>query len=655
MNTAVQAGGLALLGGLPLAALGWAAAAATERLTRDPRLRERAWALAFHLPLLAAVAASAVALLAPLWPAPQPAAVSVEVSAVLGWAKPGASLARPTLDWSAFAGWTAGAALLGAAVRLAAALAGARRAAGLAMRAQPFTNPPVLKGAANAAARLGVDAPEIRVSPEAGSPLLVGLRRPIVVLPQALAQETETAALTLVCLHELAHLRRGDNRRLLLEAAVLGALWFNPAAYALRAGLRAAREEACDALALEAEPPVVRRLYAETLVRSLRLRAGPELSSAFTGARRRTAMRLTALLHPAPPPRPGRRLAAAGLLGGLAVAAATGALATGLAQDGAASRNSVHSYTSVTTADEPEGATNVAVTVLSDRFEEQGGGRSTATGQVEVRASGAPAGVIEVDGRPQPAGYDPRPLKGRIARVETRNTESGGHPVFNLVTETAAKPQITRPNWIERPSGAELGAAYPAAARAAGVSGRATIRCTVQPAGTLTGCEVVSEAPAGAGFGQATLAIADRFRLQPPTENGRPVPGAVVQVPLLWKVSDEPPAPAASGRADELAGLKPATVPGETPTPSPIKMYAEVFRRNTLGDGMDVYSGDVKLEGRVPEQGPYPIFINGERAPAGLDLKGLGKVSTVEVSRTFVRAGDPERQKVTSMRITTGR
>jgi TonB family protein len=49
---------------------------------------------------------------------------------------------------------------------------------------------------------------------------------------------------------------------------------------------------------------------------------------------------------------------------------------------------------------------------------------------------------------------------------------------------------------------------YPPAARAAGVEGQATIRCGRDAQMKLTGCALVSEAPAGRGFGAAALALA---------------------------------------------------------------------------------------------------------------------------------------------------
>jgi outer membrane biosynthesis protein TonB len=49
---------------------------------------------------------------------------------------------------------------------------------------------------------------------------------------------------------------------------------------------------------------------------------------------------------------------------------------------------------------------------------------------------------------------------------------------------------------------------YPTAARAAGVEGQAVIRCKRDEHLALTGCTLVSETPAGRGFGAAALAMA---------------------------------------------------------------------------------------------------------------------------------------------------
>ena len=56
---------------------------------------------------------------------------------------------------------------------------------------------------------------------------------------------------------------------------------------------------------------------------------------------------------------------------------------------------------------------------------------------------------------------------------------------------------------------------YPAAARAAGVEGQAVIHCKRDEHLALTGCTLVSEDPAGQGFGAAALAMAAKSAPNP--------------------------------------------------------------------------------------------------------------------------------------------
>jgi len=68
----------------------------------------------------------------------------------------------------------------------------------------------------------------------------------------------------------------------------------------------------------------------------------------------------------------------------------------------------------------------------------------------------------------------------------------------------AAAPALADP---PRPPDPAL-AFYPAAAKAAGLEGQATIRCGRDAQMKLAGCVLVSETPAGQGFGAAALALA---------------------------------------------------------------------------------------------------------------------------------------------------
>ncbi|HEX8570472.1 MAG TPA: energy transducer TonB [Caulobacteraceae bacterium] len=98
-----------------------------------------------------------------------------------------------------------------------------------------------------------------------------------------------------------------------------------------------------------------------------------------------------------------------------------------------------------------------------------------------------------------------------------------------------APSHIANPNWVARPSGSDVARAYPPAARAAGVHGRATLGCEVTPSGMLANCVVIAEAPQGYGFGAAALSLVPYFRMSPQTAEGRPAGGAKVRIPVTFR------------------------------------------------------------------------------------------------------------------------
>lgn len=122
----------------------------------------------------------------------------------------------------------------------------------------------------------------------------------------------------------------------------------------------------------------------------------------------------------------------------------------------------------------------------------------------------------------------------------------------NAASRRATMPvegAIANPDWAQMPNGEVLANYYPPFARFLELSGFAKIQCDVTAAGALDACVILEETPAGIGFGEATLAAAQYFRMKPMTVDGAPVAGGKVIIPLNWKTpsSGLPPDPNADG------------------------------------------------------------------------------------------------------------
>lgn len=70
-------------------------------------------------------------------------------------------------------------------------------------------------------------------------------------------------------------------------------------------------------------------------------------------------------------------------------------------------------------------------------------------------------------------------------------------------------PALAQTSWIAAPSVADMAAAYPAKARAAGLGGGADLVCSATRQGALKDCDVLAETPRGQGFGAAARRMAE--------------------------------------------------------------------------------------------------------------------------------------------------
>jgi bla regulator protein blaR1 len=111
--------------------------------------------------------------------------------------------------------------------------------------------------------RLGLGDVAVRLSPAVDSPVALGARRPLILLPAHLAASWPPEELAAALAHEMAHVRRRDfawNAAAELAAIPIA---FHPVTARLLRGIRQARELACDALV--AERVLEARRYARAL------------------------------------------------------------------------------------------------------------------------------------------------------------------------------------------------------------------------------------------------------------------------------------------------------------------------------------------------------------------------------------------------------
>jgi bla regulator protein BlaR1 len=87
---------------------------------------------------------------------------------------------------------------------------------------------------------------QIRASPGLLEPGVVGLFRPVLLLPADLSQRLKPSQFQAVLAHEMCHVRRRDNLTSAIHMLVEAVFWFHPLVWWIGARMMEERERACD-------------------------------------------------------------------------------------------------------------------------------------------------------------------------------------------------------------------------------------------------------------------------------------------------------------------------------------------------------------------------------------------------------------------------
>lgn len=89
-------------------------------------------------------------------------------------------------------------------------------------------------------------------SPSMSEPGVVGILRPVLLLPEGIVQRLPTAQMRALIAHERCHIRAQDNLIAALHMAVEVLFWFHPVVWWIETGLVDERERSCDEAVLQA-------------------------------------------------------------------------------------------------------------------------------------------------------------------------------------------------------------------------------------------------------------------------------------------------------------------------------------------------------------------------------------------------------------------
>jgi bla regulator protein blaR1 len=412
--------------------------------------------------------------------------------------------------------------------------------------------------------RLGVNqAVQLARSAYVHGPVLIGILRPLILLPAAIGTGLTPRQLEMVLAHELAHLRRFDHLINLFQTMVETLLFYHPVVRWVSRDLRVERELASDEMAAKATGD--RIAYAETLLMLERER-GDRIQLAMAMADEQVVTRVRRLLGP--PRRQNGSIAASMtalvlVLTSMAVALNETRRDTGqddatdttiptvelgipaedpvaeVAEESMLMAMSESALTAVEqTQDEPESEPvaeaderDTAPSESDPTVENDPGSAVAATESDSVESATESSeqtdGVDAAQAVTADTGVDEAPASEEVASTQSSAAEGDDTAEADDSMMLAAldtplpdqRPQAEESALPAPVTGGEVlqqqAPQYPRAATRQGHEGSVEVRFLVDENGRVRDAEVISESPKGYGFGEEAIRAVEQWRFEP--------------------------------------------------------------------------------------------------------------------------------------------
>lgn len=385
-----------------------------------------------------------------------------------------------------------------------------------------------LRGRLDTAASAELDLPPgiaQRTVPHAVEPGIVGVLRPVLLLPEGIETRVSRAELDAIVAHELSHYRRRDNLTGAVHMVVEALFWFFPPVWWLGARLVEERERACDDAVVLAGHD--RETYAEAILKvcescvAARLACVPGVSGGSLNARIERIIGGRIMI--------GLSVSKRIVLASLAVGVAAVPIALGVFTAGAASAQG--------RAQAPDTGEWLPVVKVAPRYpqaalERQLEGDVTIEFTVNEQGGTEDLEVVESS-----SSLFEQAALDAVAKYKYANFDSDGAPVSlpRSGVRTSIRFELQAPEEQFLPI-MHPAPVYPPRALERGLEGFVIVEYTVTEQGRTTDLEVVESS--ATLFEEAALESAAQYQYEPRVRNGVAVPVRGVRSVLRFELSE---------------------------------------------------------------------------------------------------------------------